>query len=68
MRVGERLVIGGDVAHYASVLDDHRFPLFADDHSAQAESADRLRALRDEGADVRPGHDPAILEIGSILA
>jgi len=67
VRVGERLVIGGDVAHYASVLDDHRFPLFADDHAAQAESAERLRALRDVGADVRPGHDPADLVIGPIL-
>jgi N-acyl homoserine lactone hydrolase len=64
--VGERLVIGGDVSHYASVLDDHRFPAFADDFDAQAASAERLRALRDAGADVRPGHDPAVLVPGRV--
>ena len=67
VRVGERLVIGGDVTHFASGLDDHRFPMFADDHTAQAASADRLRALRDAGAVVRPGHDPAVLVAGPVL-
>jgi glyoxylase-like metal-dependent hydrolase (beta-lactamase superfamily II) len=66
VRVGERLVIGGDVTHFASGLDDHRFPLFADDHAAQAASAERLRALRDAGADVRPGHDPEVLAPGPV--
>lgn len=66
VRVGERLVIGGDVTHFASGLDDHRFPLFADDFAAQAASAQRLRALRDGGADVRPGHDPAVLVAGTV--
>jgi N-acyl homoserine lactone hydrolase len=66
IRVGAGLVIGGDVTHYASGLDDHRFPVFADDHSAQAESADRLRALRDAGAVVRPGHDPDVLVPGPV--
>jgi glyoxylase-like metal-dependent hydrolase (beta-lactamase superfamily II) len=67
VRVGERLVIGGDVTHFASGLDDHRFPIFADDFSAQATSADRLRALRDDGgANVRPGHDPAVLAPGPV--
>lgn len=64
--VGERLVIGGDVTHFASGLDDHRFPIFADDHAAQATSAERLRALRDAGAGVLPGHDPAVLEPGPV--
>jgi glyoxylase-like metal-dependent hydrolase (beta-lactamase superfamily II) len=64
--VGERLVIGGDVVHYASVLDDHRFPAFADDFTAQAESAERLRGLRDAGAVVSPGHDPAVLVAGPL--
>jgi N-acyl homoserine lactone hydrolase len=66
IRVGERLVLGGDVAHFATTLDDHRFPLFADDHAAQAASAERLCALRDAGADVRPGHDPAVLAPGPV--
>ena len=66
VRIGERLVLGGDVTHFASGLDDHRFPIFADDFAAQAESADRLRALRDAGVDVRPGHDPAVLVPGPV--
>jgi glyoxylase-like metal-dependent hydrolase (beta-lactamase superfamily II) len=66
VRVGERLVLGGDVTHYASGLDDHRFPLVGDDFTAQAASADRLRALRDAGAVVMPGHDPAVLEPGRL--
>jgi N-acyl homoserine lactone hydrolase len=66
VRIGERLVIGGDVTHFASGLDDHRFPVFADDHAAQAASAERLRALRDAGARVLPGHDPAVLEPGPV--
>ena len=66
VRVGERLVIGGDVTHFASGLDDHRFPMFADDHAAQAASAERLRALRDAGVAVRPGHDPDVLAPGPV--
>jgi glyoxylase-like metal-dependent hydrolase (beta-lactamase superfamily II) len=66
VRVGERLVLGGDVTHFASGLDDHRFPMFADDFAAQAASADRLRALRDAGALVRPGHDPGVLAPGPV--
>jgi N-acyl homoserine lactone hydrolase len=66
VRVGERLVLGGDVTHYASGLDDHRFPVFGDDFVAQASSANRLRALRDAGAVVLPGHDPAVLEPGPV--
>jgi glyoxylase-like metal-dependent hydrolase (beta-lactamase superfamily II) len=66
VRIGERLVIGGDVSHFASGLDDHRFPIFADDFVAQASSADRLRGLRDAGARVLPGHDPAVLEPGPV--
>lgn len=66
VRVGEGLVLGADVTHYASGLDDQRFPMFADDFAAQAASAGRLRALRDGGAVVRPGHDPAILVPGPV--
>jgi N-acyl homoserine lactone hydrolase len=63
VRIGD-LVLGADVAHYASGLDDHRFPVFADDHEQQGRSADRLRAMRDAGLDVIPGHDPEILRPG----
>jgi N-acyl homoserine lactone hydrolase len=66
VRIGE-LVLGVDVSHFASGLDDHRFPIFADDHNEQARSAERLRALRDAGADVIPGHDPEIVRPGVIL-
>jgi N-acyl homoserine lactone hydrolase len=67
VRVGD-LVLGGDVAHYATTLDDLVFPLFADDHDAQRRSADRLRDLRDEGLNVQPGHDPDVLEPGPLAA
>ena len=68
VRVGEGLILGADVSIYASGLDDHRFPAFGDDFEAQAASADRLRALRDAGADVRPGHDPDVLTPGPVRA
>lgn len=67
VRVEDQLVIGGDVSHFAAGLDDHRFPLFGDDLDAQRVSAERLRALRDGGAVVRPGHDPDVLSPGSVL-
>ena len=57
---------GADVIHFASGLDDHRFPIFADDHEQQGRSAERLRALRDAGAQVIPGHDPEILHPGPL--
>lgn len=66
VQVGERLVIGGDVTHFASGLDDHRFPIFGDDLDVQRASAERLRALRDAGAEVRPGHDPEVLAPGAV--
>jgi N-acyl homoserine lactone hydrolase len=66
VRVGESLILGGDVTHYASGLDDHRFPAFADDFAAQRASAERLRELRDAGVIVRPGHDPAVLVPGPV--
>ncbi len=67
IRIGE-LVLGVDVSHYASGLDDHRFPLFADDHEEQGRSAARLRAMRDAGHNVIPGHDPDVLRPGAVSA
>lgn len=64
--VGDRLVIGGDVTHFASGLDDLRFPLVGHDFDAQASSAGRLRALRDGGALVLPGHDAEVLKPGPV--
>jgi N-acyl homoserine lactone hydrolase len=66
VQIGERLVIGGDVTHFASGLDDHRFPIFGDDLDAQRASAQRLHALREAGATVRPGHDPTVLAPGPV--
>jgi N-acyl homoserine lactone hydrolase len=66
VRVGEHLILGADVAHFASTYDDHRFPIFADDFDAQAESAIRLRERRDAGTTVVPGHDPEVLQPGPI--
>ena len=67
LRIGE-LVLGIDVAHFASGFDDHRFPIFADDHEQQARSAERLRAMRDAGLTVVPGHDPEIVLPGIVSA
>jgi N-acyl homoserine lactone hydrolase len=64
--VDGRLVLAADVVHFAATLDDRRFPVFADDLAAQERSADRLRALREGGLAVRPGHDPAILAPGLV--
>ena len=68
VRIGEDLVLGADVTHFASGLDDHRFPVFGDDHDEQRRSAERLRALRDSGARVVPGHDPDLLRPGPLTA
>ena len=68
LRVGGGLVLGADVGHFASTLDDKRFPAFADDFAAQGRSADRLRGLRDAGARVVPGHDPDVLRAGPVPA
>jgi N-acyl homoserine lactone hydrolase len=67
VQVGDELILGGDVVHFASGLDDGRLPVFADDGAAQAASAVRLRALRDAGARVLPGHDPAVLRPGTVM-
>ncbi len=67
VRIGE-LVLGGDVVHFAAGLDDHRFPIFGDDLTAQAESAQRLAALRDSGHTVLPGHDAGVLRPGVVTA
>ena len=67
VKVGEQLVIGGDVSHFAAGFDDHRFPLFGDDLDVQLASAERLRALRDAGVEIRPGHDPEVLSPGVVL-
>ena len=60
------VVLGADVGHFAVTLDDLRFPAFADDYDAQAGSAARLRAMRDEGLTVIPGHDPGVLSPGPV--
>lgn len=66
VRIGDGLVLGADVAYFASSLDDHRFPAFADDHAGQRASAERLRALREGGVRVIPGHDPDALRPGPV--
>jgi glyoxylase-like metal-dependent hydrolase (beta-lactamase superfamily II) len=68
VRVGDDLIIGADVTHFASGLDDHRFPSFGDDHAEQRRSAERLRALRDSGIRVTPGHDPDVLRPGPLTS
>ena len=58
--------MGADVVHFASGLDDQRFPIFGDDLEEQARSAERLRGLRDAGLAVLPGHDPEVLVPGPV--
>jgi glyoxylase-like metal-dependent hydrolase (beta-lactamase superfamily II) len=65
VRVGN-VVIGADVTHFATGLDDRRFPIFGDDLKAQARSAERLRGLRDSGVTILPGHDPEVLVPGPV--
>ena len=67
VQIGD-LILGVDVAHFASGLDDHRFPIFGDDQAAQGRSAERLKALRDAGHTVLPGHDPEVLHPGPVTA
>ncbi len=66
VRVGERLILGADVTHFAATLEDRRFPSFADDFAAQDRSASRLCELREAGATVLPGHDPDVLRPGAV--
>jgi N-acyl homoserine lactone hydrolase len=67
VRIGD-LVLGADVALFASGLDDLRFPAFGADQDAQVRSAERLRELRDAGLTIRPGHDPDVLRPGPVIA
>ncbi len=61
-------MLGADVVHFASGLDDHRFPVFGEDLAEQGRSADRLKALRDAGHTVLPGHDAEVLHPGPLTA
>jgi N-acyl homoserine lactone hydrolase len=67
IQIGD-LVIGADVAYFGDGLDDHCFPIYGDDHVVQRGSAERLKALRDTGHTVLPGHDPEILRPGLTTA
>jgi N-acyl homoserine lactone hydrolase len=68
VRIGEHLIIGGDVTHFAAGLDDHRLPIFGDDLDTQLASAERLRALREAGANITPGHDPEVIVPGPVAS
>lgn len=65
VRIGD-LVLGADVAYFASGLDDLRLPAFGDDPAEQARSVERLRKLRDDGLAIQPGHDPEVLQPGPL--
>jgi glyoxylase-like metal-dependent hydrolase (beta-lactamase superfamily II) len=67
LRIGD-LVLGADVALFASGLDDHRFPAFGYSQEDQVRSAERLRELRDAGLTIQPGHDPDVLAPGPVTA
>jgi glyoxylase-like metal-dependent hydrolase (beta-lactamase superfamily II) len=65
VRIGD-LVLGADVALFASGLDDHRFPAFGYSQEEAVRSAERLRGLRDAGLRFQPGHDPDVLQPGPL--
>jgi N-acyl homoserine lactone hydrolase len=67
VRIGD-LVLGADVALFASGLDDLKFPAFGADQDEQVRSAERLRELRDAGLTIQPGHDPDVLRPGPVAA
>jgi N-acyl homoserine lactone hydrolase len=67
VRVGD-LVLGADVALFASGLDDLKFPAFGANQDAQIRSAERLRGLRNSGLTIQPGHDPDVLVPGPVTA
>lgn len=67
VRIGD-LVLGADVALFASGLDDLKFPAFGADQEAQVRSAERLREMRDAGLTIQPGHDPDVLAPGPVTA
>ncbi len=67
VRIGE-LVLGADVALFASGLDDLRFPAFGYSQEDQVRSAERLREMRDAGLTIQPGHDPDVLVPGPVTA
>jgi N-acyl homoserine lactone hydrolase len=68
VRLGGELILGADVAYFDSGLDDQRFPPYGDDRAEQRRSAERLRALREGGARVVPGHDPEVLRPGPVAS
>jgi glyoxylase-like metal-dependent hydrolase (beta-lactamase superfamily II) len=65
VRAGE-VVLAADVIHFSAGLEEHRFPIFGEDLAEQGRSAERLRALRDAGLTVIPGHDPDVLRPGAL--
>ncbi|HEU4943599.1 MAG TPA: hypothetical protein VFT10_00390, partial [Solirubrobacterales bacterium] len=65
VQIGD-LVLGADVALFASGLEDHRFPSFAYSQDDSVRSAERLRELRDAGLTIQPGHDPEVLQPGPL--
>jgi glyoxylase-like metal-dependent hydrolase (beta-lactamase superfamily II) len=67
VRIGD-LVLGADVALFASGLDDLKFPVFGADQDASVKAAERLRELRDAGLTIQPGHDPDVLAPGPLTA
>lgn len=59
VRLDDRdVVLCGDCAYFESTLAGGPLPGVGHDHDLQRDSIGRLRAMRDEGALVIPGHDP----------
>lgn len=54
------LILCGDACYFARTVDGGALPPFGYDRDEQARSRDRIRAWRDAGATVMPGHDPDV--------
>ncbi|MDW3220914.1 MAG: N-acyl homoserine lactonase family protein [Acidimicrobiales bacterium] len=53
------VVLCADCAYFSTTIDGGPLPPIGHDHAQQAASIERLRALRQGGAMLVPGHDPA---------
>jgi glyoxylase-like metal-dependent hydrolase (beta-lactamase superfamily II) len=58
---GARVVLASDAAHFYETMEGKPFPIVHDMPATLAAHA-RLRASRDAGCVVVPGHDPAVME------
>lgn len=57
LSTGQQVVLASDCCYFARTLDGGALPTFGYDLDEQRRSLARLRAIRDDGATIIPGHD-----------